>query len=260
MNELPDSHGDLAGAYVLDALDPEELEQFQQHLAVCEKCQLEVAELRQVVIVLPLGAAHVEPPAPLKSRLLDAISTDETDATDAGPSAPVDAGRSGRIIPMRRRVSAWTASLGVAAAVIIAALGIRDYQLQQNSKPQATGSYAQIVADLASHGGKTYPVPGTKSAPSARGTMIQPAQGQEAYLVISGLSAAPSRHVYQLWLMRGGKAYSAATFGDGSKFPEVIRVPRPVTGYRATGVTVEPGPHGSRMPTGPQVLAGRLAA
>jgi anti-sigma factor RsiW len=37
-------HG-LTAAYALDALDPEERDAFEEHLAGCERCRVEVAEL-----------------------------------------------------------------------------------------------------------------------------------------------------------------------------------------------------------------------
>ena len=54
---------DLVGPYVLDALEPDEREAFDVHLKTCASCRAEVAQLSQVVNVLPLTCDSVEPPS-----------------------------------------------------------------------------------------------------------------------------------------------------------------------------------------------------
>jgi nitrogen fixation-related uncharacterized protein len=54
---------DLATPYVLDALDLDEREAFEHHLATCEVCQLRVIELEEAALLLP--DALVSPPADL---------------------------------------------------------------------------------------------------------------------------------------------------------------------------------------------------
>ena len=49
---------DLTAAYALDALDPEEREGFEAHLAQCERCRDEVAELSAAASALAFGLAH----------------------------------------------------------------------------------------------------------------------------------------------------------------------------------------------------------
>ena len=52
----------LTGAYALDALDDIERARFEQHLATCEDCRAEVAELRETAALLAETTA-VTPPA-----------------------------------------------------------------------------------------------------------------------------------------------------------------------------------------------------
>lgn len=54
---------DLATPYVLDALEMDEREAFERHLATCEPCQLRVIELEEAALLLP--DALVSPPADL---------------------------------------------------------------------------------------------------------------------------------------------------------------------------------------------------
>lgn len=68
----PDLHG-LAGAYALDAVDDDEREAFEAHLAHCEACREELDGL--VATAARLGSAvTASPPAHLKGRLLDIVA------------------------------------------------------------------------------------------------------------------------------------------------------------------------------------------
>jgi anti-sigma factor RsiW len=62
-------HEDLAG-YVLGALEPDELAAFEEHLAGCELCRAEVAELQGVPRLLRLAAPALPVLAGLRERTL----------------------------------------------------------------------------------------------------------------------------------------------------------------------------------------------
>ena len=63
----------LSGAYALDALDDLERARFEQHLATCEDCRAEVAELRETAALLAETTATA-PPASLRESVLAGIS------------------------------------------------------------------------------------------------------------------------------------------------------------------------------------------
>jgi anti-sigma factor RsiW len=68
---MSDAHS-AVGSYVADALSPIERAEFENHLAGCYKCRLEVAEYSETVAMLtPLVATS--PPAKLRSSVLAAI-------------------------------------------------------------------------------------------------------------------------------------------------------------------------------------------
>ena len=64
MIEEPDVHT-LTGPYVLDALPEDERAQFEAHLAGCDFCSTEVAELREAAVKL---ATQVATPHRPRSR------------------------------------------------------------------------------------------------------------------------------------------------------------------------------------------------
>ena len=69
---MSEIHG-AVGSYVVNALDPDEMDEFEAHLAVCPTCSREVAEFGETAAELSL-LASVPPPAPLRGSILSAIS------------------------------------------------------------------------------------------------------------------------------------------------------------------------------------------
>jgi anti-sigma-K factor RskA len=242
---------DMAAAYVLDALSFEELEEFEAHLAGCQQCQAEVAELRQVVDVLPLAVEPIEPPASLRDRILAAAEFGPDERPRLGL---VPGGKQTSAAGTSRRHRLPTALLAAAAAVVIAGLGIRDLELQNTQTPQQS-LQAEVTAALA-NGATASPVGGTATAPRATASLIQ--ASHRAYLVVRGLHPSPTNKVYQVWYVHGTAVKSAGvfTYSHGS---EIIPLPR-ASGNDVTAVTMEPGPRGSKLPTGPKVLVGTVHA
>jgi Anti-sigma-K factor rskA/Putative zinc-finger len=70
---MSEIHG-AVGSYVVNALDPDELEEFEAHLAVCPTCTKEVQEFRETAAELSLLASAAAPPPVLRSSILAAIS------------------------------------------------------------------------------------------------------------------------------------------------------------------------------------------
>lgn len=106
MNET-DIH-DLASAYALDALDPEDRWTYERHLDTCDRCREEVAILRETASELAYATEGPEPPADLRERILAAARAEPRTAT---------------VVPLRRR---WlfTATAFAAAAAACAAVGL----------------------------------------------------------------------------------------------------------------------------------------
>jgi anti-sigma factor RsiW len=73
-----ETHGDLVGGYVLNALDPREQEAMKRHLEECEVCRREYAALSSIPHLLDrIGPADVPPPAPspaLEEAVLDRVA------------------------------------------------------------------------------------------------------------------------------------------------------------------------------------------
>ena len=101
------SHADQVGAYVLGALEPDEMEEMRGHLAECPRCAAEVRSLTELPALLDLVQADAEVAVPspgLEDEVLDRFVRDRA-----------------RSAPRRRR---WPrlAIPAVAVAAVVAAL------------------------------------------------------------------------------------------------------------------------------------------
>ena len=65
---------DYTAAYALDALDREESARYEEHLATCEECQEQLAQLSGAAGALAFAVESPAPPPELRSRILDAGS------------------------------------------------------------------------------------------------------------------------------------------------------------------------------------------
>ncbi len=123
---------DLAALYVVDALTPDEVAEFETHLADCLACQEEVADMRSATEKLS-RSVQADPPASLRSAVLASIASTTQEAgipPTVLPAEPAMAAQpaAGDVVPIRplkpRRPSRLPHLLA-AAAVIMRLRGLR---------------------------------------------------------------------------------------------------------------------------------------
>jgi anti-sigma factor RsiW len=93
---------DELAAYMLGALEREEAQAFEAHLAECGRCQARERWLRTSLDVLPSSVEQLEPPPELRERLLETVRA-EAGVAEEAPRRPTT--------PRRGRLSAWLGSL-----------------------------------------------------------------------------------------------------------------------------------------------------
>ncbi|MBE1489648.1 anti-sigma factor [Plantactinospora soyae] len=227
----------LAGAYALAAVDDLERTAFERHLADCEPCRLEVAELRETVARLAEATAVGTPPPGLRERTLAQAASTPQLRVGTGPTGVT------RGTPQWRRWAAAAAVVGIAAAGASAATwSVAGDRVRQE---QASSDQARQVADVL-------------SAPDAR-VHDQPLQaGGAATVVVSrdrdrgvvllrDLPEPGIGRAYQLWLIRDTeKARPVGLLTAGAT--ETTMVIGPVAASDTFGLSNEPA-GGSTAPT-----------
>ena len=247
----PDSPRDLAAAYALGALAPEEARRFEAFLAGSREAQREVAEYRDVAALLALGEADGEPGPDLRDRVLARVAADTT--------RPLPRARG------RSRAPLWLAL--AASLVAVAALGLNlraargELQDLRELLSDTQGRLAAREATLNAifePGVQMYQL--TASGDPEPGVQLfYDRQRRQAIIHGFRLRQIPADRAYQLWFIRDGKPVPSVTFKPESDgHARVERIPVPTGGdVSAAAVTIEPAA-GSTQPTMPIVLVGPL--
>lgn len=226
-SETPECGGDAA-AYVLGALDPEELEAYILHLRDCVVCRDEVAALSRVVNALAMSAPQQRVPSDLRQRVLDA-ARDKPQTSEV----PVPRARWPRWVTSGRAI-AVAACAAVAVVAVIAGFGVLS---------GGSGGARVIQASVVGS-------PGSAKLRLA---------GPHAELVVNDLRQPPSGTVYEVWLTRAGRPPmpAHALFDVSATGAAKVSVPGDLRGVSQVLVTQEPA-GGSPKPTHPAVIVARL--
>jgi anti-sigma factor RsiW len=207
---------DLTAAYALHALDPEEARAYEEHLARCERCRGELAELSEGATALAYAADGPVPPPALRERILAAARAEREN-----------------VVPLRPRwavPAAVTAFAAVAAAIALAiwAVSLSDRLGDRDGALRAQERAAAILADPAAH---RVPIA------DGRGSLVV-TPTREAALVLTRLERAPSGRTYEAWVAQGGSPKPAGTF-DGGGNVTAFALDRPVPEGATVMVTQE---------------------
>jgi hypothetical protein len=228
------SHGELIGGYVLNALDPGEMEEMRRHIASCPACEREVRHLTGLPELLDMvQPADVPPPAlrpAVEEAVLDRFARER---------------RSGSVRPGRRRpvmALAAVACVGLLAGLLLALPSDDDASGERET--YATASLAALRPDS-----------------SARATAHAGAvpAGTRVSLTARGLEG-PRGAVFQLWCVRADGAWvSGGTFSadaGGRARAELTAAVQPGD-YHVMVVTRRS--HAAAGARGEPVLRGRLS-
>jgi anti-sigma-K factor RskA len=226
---------ELLGAYALDALPDDERRLLEAHLATCESCRAELAELRLAVGALPLSIEERAPSPSLRDRLraaaeADLAANDDDEQPDTAiPFEPRS--ERGAPRPLRRNWLPWAA----AAVFLLFGLGMLGWNLslrQSNNQ--------QVIALQAAPG-----------VTGASGELIYLKDQQVIIVKPNNLPALAAGQVYELWLIRGETAVPSGVFGAGER---QVAIAANLNQYQALAITIEDGPLGKPTPQGQKVV------
>lgn len=243
----------LSGAYALDALEGEERDRFERHLAHCRRCADEVRGLTATATRLAFAAAE-EPPADLRSRVLAAATVTRQlppATTSTRASAPRSQGRPAAP-PLGTRLVAGFAAACLLVAVTAGVFGISAEQRLQAAQAQnraisavLSAPDARVASQRVTHGGTA--------------TVVVSRAERKVVVTTRDLPALPSSRVYQLWFIGPSRVASAGLLpgANGGNTAPVL-----ASGLQAQdrlGMTVEPA-GGTSQPTTTPILVMSLPA
>lgn len=270
---------ELAPAFVLDALEPDEAARIREHLRGCPEPHPELAELGSVVPALARSVETAQPSVDLGARILAAARADQAERIAAGEVLPVPdallaevasdrAGGSARADRAGRRRSfgfldslrspRWAAA-GLAAVVIVGVLGAWNLELQgQLADLQAYRDGVTAVLDEASTPGAGVAV--LRGGIGASGLAAVDPSGK-LVMAMRDLEPTSGTQVYEAWVIGSdGKPLPAGSFSVGSA--GIGTLTSSVSGAGpgvVVALTREAGP-GATAPTLPILVQGTAGA
>jgi len=213
---MSEIHG-AVGAYVMNALDGAELDEFEAHLADCATCQREVIEFRETASEMSLLSRTAPPPA-LKDSVMAAIAGVRVlppedgrvdrepvsvvaeaaprralDAVPVEPAEPVD-----ELVSRRQRRTTRLLSLAVAAVTVVA-LVLGGWVVSLSQRPPVASATAETellrAPDL-----KAYTI---DLKDGGKATFIASKSLNKAMFSSGDLPALKEDETYQLWTLAG---------------------------------------------------------
>lgn len=258
-----DAVRDLAAPFVLGALEAAEADAVRAHLASCPDAHAEMAELSGVLPVLAESVPPVEPPAALRSRLLEAAAADLASRTASpalgGAPAPLAPVAPPAVSGPRPSTRSWV--VGIAAVLAIALLGGWNLLLQgQLSAAQQYEASVAAVLDVAGQPGSLTAVLTAESGDGPAGLAAVSADGSVT-LAMQDLPATAGDEVYEAWVIGGdGMPVPLGSFVVGSGGVASFEADGlPTEPGIVLALTREPGP-GATTPTLPIVALGTATA
>ncbi|MBG6064745.1 anti-sigma factor [Micromonospora ureilytica] len=218
----------LAGAYVLDAVDDVERAAFERHLAECEPCRDEVAELRETVARLADETDVEATPAALRERTLAQVART--------PQLRVSAAGAGG----GRRAGRWRQLTVAAAAAVLLAGGASavtwTVSNDRISDEQASSAQArQIAAVLDAPDARVFERP---LQPGGAATVVVSRDRDRGVVLLRDLPAPGAGRIYELWLIRGSEPRKVGQLAEGDRASTMVI--GPVADAGTFGVSNEP--------------------
>lgn len=259
-------------AYCLGALDEEERTVLESHLkSDCAECQELVAEMQQVVDIMPFAVPAIAPPERVKANLMAKI---QKEAKAAAP--PLTQSDDSLVQKLEKLVRNWRrTSWGLATGLAVTVLGfvwytqglqndnstlknqidinetvIRELRIDLNEKEE-------ILQILKKPRVRIVDLDGQPVSPESIGRVVLALDESNAVFVALNLPDSPPDKDYQLWMMEGATPVDAGIVPrqeDGSYLLTFQLIPDR-TNIAAFAVTLEPK-GGVPQPTGSMYLLG----
>ena len=240
--------------YALGALQGEERQAVEKHLAECSACRQELEKLQGDMALLAFSANGPRPPARSRSRLMAAIAKEPHKAR----------------FHQRARLTWWNA-LGWAAVLAAIVIGVllrhqnsdlqrhlADLETSYSKQERQLFEAKQLLATLTSPDAKQFTLVAGKTPPQPQGKAIYLRDSGTLVFLASNLPAIPAQKTYELWLIPiSGAPLPAGLFKpDAHGAAAVIRPPLPKgVEAKAFAITIEPEA-GSVAPTSQPIMVG----
>ena len=225
---------ELAAAYALGAVQPDEERAVSQHLATCAAPHAEARELIGAAAFVPAGLEPVAPSAALRARLMATVAAtpQEHPGADAPRALPATASHQVAREPIELRRRWWemrALPAALAAAALAAAVGLGAWNLNLSRELAARDAALRAVASADA----AYAVTGSAGA----GWVLDTDEG--AIFLADELAALPADRIYELWLIGADGAPVAVGTLTDTEGVGLVELERDLAGATTFAITVE---------------------
>jgi anti-sigma-K factor RskA len=203
---------ELSAAYALDALDPAEEREFEQHLRTCDDCREDVASFEAAAAALAFGVDSPKPPPALRGRILERVASERA-----------------VVVPFRRRRVSFGLVSGLAAAAAVVAVGLGIWAASLSNDLDRNRDLVAVLGDPAAR---------SIDLDGADGRLVVAPEGAAA-LVVRNLDPAPEGQTYQAWVIEGKAPPRPAGLFEGGDRHDALVLDQRVPANAVVAVTVE---------------------
>jgi anti-sigma factor RsiW len=232
---------DDVGAYLLGALDEQEVVSFEAHMELCHVCREDVERLQVAVDVLPRSVEQFNAPDSLKRSLMEIVNA-EAGATETQPARVRLGQRLTGLLPTRPRLAL------VAAATVLAIGAAGGFGISQLVSDDGDTNAGRTVAAKVDH----------RRLPDGQATLDISGDGEKGGILrVSRFKQLPAGRVYQAWIDRGGQISPQPTFEVTADGRGAVALPSDLRGVDNVYVSREPR-GGSQAPSEVPIVQAKL--
>ncbi|WP_310484700.1 anti-sigma factor [Chamaesiphon sp. VAR_48_metabat_403] len=242
---LSDETKELAAGYVLDELEPSEIELVERMMLENPALRQEVRELQMVLGGLTLDVPQLQPPAHLRAKVLQSSDID------------------GRVVAVPPKKRNWSMVVAISALIAAAALLLDNLQLRQDLNFARQQTPERLASLLQRPNSKLVALTAQTTGASGGTVLFTPGKWQEVVVSVKNLPPLPANQVYRLWLTLNNQQTiycgEFRTDGRGNASQSINPPQVPPPGTKATGlfVTVD-RENAPALPTGTRIISGEI--
>ncbi len=265
---------ELCSGYVLNALEPEERQEFEAMLENASDNERQLyQEMQSVANQMAFSVESNQAPGVVRKRILEQVQSeeDENEITSAGGTVSTG--------DASNNFDRGTFAIAASFALLLVTLSLVFYSFNLSTEisnqeevieeQQARISELQddiqqkeeLLSILESREVDLVMMSGMEVNPNGYGKVIWDSESNRALLQVSNLPAVPSDKDYQLWIIKNNKPVSAGVFAvNDPQKDSFFKIEEMAAGERAAdafAITMEPK-GGMPQPTGDMYLMGNM--
>ncbi len=256
---------ELASALALDAMEPEERQEYLLHVEGCYLCQGLVGEYQGSAELLAEALDDVVASPSLKSRIFTEAARDVAAPAAAPPRTT-------------KAVGGWTwgwpswphwtvlRPLRLSAALVVVVAGLVAWNISLQVGGDGTSEISQqqqAVIDAIREGGTVYELSGTDALPQGNARVVVVNEGNVLHLLLQNVAPLSQDEVFEVWSIRNEVPESLGTFALSAGLEHLVTLETDISGESdisgadAVAISIEAkGGSPTGQPQGPIVLQG----